>query len=166
MISSPPLSQRKLLSDFGISDFNFLTLIMMKKNKEISLFTEEEEIYLGKLIIDSKNRLISDFYDKALPLIQLCEDRKNRIRYNKVTDEDIENGFTPENFPYLTTLSKKYYPEKYWRELQKMRRNNNFVAINNLIKREVKMIKSNYDKNNLLKNTMDWTYPKFWYRQK
>ena len=93
---------------------------MMKKNKEISLFTEEEEIYLGKLIIDSKNRLISDFYDKALPLIQLCEDRKNRIRYNKVTDEDIENGFTPENFPYLTTLSKKYYPEKYWKELQKL----------------------------------------------
>jgi hypothetical protein len=102
----------------------------------------------------------------GLSQIQLCEDRKNRIRYNKVTDEDIENGFTPENFPYLTTLSKKYYPEKYWRELQKMIRNNNFVAINNLIKREVKMIKSNYDKNNLLKNTMDWTYPKFWYRQK
>jgi len=53
-------------------------------------------------------------------LIQLCEDRKNRIRYNKVTDEDIENGFTPKNFPYLTTLSKKYYPEKYWKELQKL----------------------------------------------
>ena len=102
----------------------------------------------------------------GLSQIQLCEDRKNRIRYNKVTDEDIENGFTPKNFPYLTALSKKYYPEKYWRELQKMIRNNNFVAINNLIKREVKMIKSNYDKNNLLKNTMDWTYTKFWYRQK
>lgn len=43
----------------------------------------------------------------GLSQIQLCEDRKNRIRYNKVTDEDIENGFTPENFPYLTTLSKK-----------------------------------------------------------
>jgi hypothetical protein len=120
LISSPPLSQRKLLSDFGISGFNFLILIMTKKNKEISLFTEEEKIYLGKLIIDSKDRLISDFYDKAFPLSQLREDRKNRIRYNKVTDEDIENGFTPENFPYLTTLSEKYYPEKYWKELQKL----------------------------------------------
>jgi hypothetical protein len=36
-----------------------------------------------------------------------------------------------------------------------MIRNNNFVAINNLIKREVKMIKSNYDKNNLIKNAMN-----------
>ena len=35
-----------------------------------------------------------------------------------------------------------------------MIRNNNFVAINNLIKREVEMIKSNYDKNNLIKNAM------------
>ena len=36
-----------------------------------------------------------------------------------------------------------------------MIRNNNFVAINNLIKREVKMIKPNYDKNNLIKNAMN-----------
>lgn len=36
-----------------------------------------------------------------------------------------------------------------------MIRNNNFVAINNLIKREVEMIKSNYDKNNLIKNAMN-----------
>jgi hypothetical protein len=76
-------------------------------SKKISIYTEAEEKFLNQLIIDSKDGLITDLYDKALPLMKVCEDRKNRIRENRITEEDRKNGFTSENFSYL--MNSKYY---------------------------------------------------------
>ena len=76
-------------------------------SKKISIYTEAEEKFLNQLIIDYKDGLVTDLYDKAFPLMKVCEDRKSRIRENRITEEDRKNGFTPENFSYL--MSSKYY---------------------------------------------------------
>jgi hypothetical protein len=90
-----------------------------------SLYTDQEKEIINKLIEDFDNEIIDlDEFDKLTRVyIRLCEDRKNHIRYNNITKEDKKNGFIPEDFPYLTVFSKKYYPEKYWLELQNLNPN-------------------------------------------
>lgn len=95
------------------------------KNK--ILYTNEEHEYLKKLIIDSDNGInISEKRSKeAYSLMKKHEDRKNRIRYNKITPLDKKRGFTPENFPYLTVLSQEYYPKREWDKLQDLNKKKN-----------------------------------------
>jgi hypothetical protein len=91
-------------------------------NEKISLYTAKEEKELEKLMnqFDEKEIDYDHFHIETNKYILLCEGRKNRIRYNNITEDDIKNGFTPENFPYLTVFSKEYYPEKYFKKLQKL----------------------------------------------
>jgi DNA phosphorothioation-dependent restriction protein DptG len=91
-----------------------------KSSQNRSLYTTEEDKHLRQFLVDKKKKFTSSNYDKIQKLMKLCEDRKNRIRYNKVIEEDKKSGFTPKNFPYLTQFSEKYYPKKYWLELQEL----------------------------------------------
>jgi hypothetical protein len=72
-------------------------------NNKTSLYTPEEEKNLEKLIDQFDNNEITEdeFSIRTSYYFRLCEERKNRIRNNKITPLDKVRGFTPENFPYL-----------------------------------------------------------------
>ena len=85
--------------------------------REYKYFTMLESCY-------QKNLITHDILEKgSMFLIQKCEERKNRIRYNQITSLDEIRGFTPENFPYLTQFSKEYYPIDQWNKLQNLNKN-------------------------------------------
>ena len=90
-----------------------------------TLYTAREYKYFTMLeLCYQKNLINHDILEKgSMFLIQKCEERKSRIRYNQITSLDEIRGFTPENFPYLTIFSKKYYPEDKWNELQNLNKN-------------------------------------------
>ena len=81
-------------------------------NKKISLYTDKEHEGLKKLIdqFDKKEIDPDHFHIETNKYILLCEGRKNRIRFNNLTKDDIKNGFTPYNFPYL--MDSKFYSEE------------------------------------------------------
>ena len=90
------------------------------------LYTAREYKYFNMLeSCYQKNLITHDILERgSMFLIQKCEERKNRIRYNKITHLDKIRGFTPENFPYLTKFSKEYYPEHQWKKLQNLDKRN------------------------------------------
>lgn len=100
-----------------------LSMIKMVKK---TLYTAREYKYFNMLnSYYQKNLINHDVLERGgMFLIQKCEERKNRIRYNQITPLDEVRGFTPENFPYLTKFSKEYYPEDQWKKLQNLDKRN------------------------------------------
>lgn len=81
-------------------------------NNKISLYTEKEEKEIKKLMDQfDKKEITDDYYHiETSKYLILCEGRKNRIRFNNITEDDIKNGFTPYNFPYL--MDSEFYSEE------------------------------------------------------
>ncbi|MDA7705682.1 hypothetical protein N8772_04330 [Rickettsiales bacterium] len=93
-------------------------------NKKISLYTNKEEKELKELMNQFDNKIIdSDYFgQKSMEYFILCEGRKNRIRFNNLTEDDIKNGFTPCNFPYL--MDSAFYSEEECQRFWKVNKKN------------------------------------------
>jgi|DEB0MinimDraft_10_1074344.scaffolds.fasta_scaffold100823_1 hypothetical protein len=96
----------------------------MTNNKK-SLYTAKEEKELEKLMnqFDKKEINSDHFHIETDKYILLCEGRKNRIRFNNITEDDIKNGFTPYNFPYL--MDSEFYSEEDCQKFWEINKNNN-----------------------------------------
>lgn len=94
-------------------------------NKKKSLYTEKEEKELEKLMnqFDKKEIDADYFHIETNKYILLCEGRKNRIRFNNITEDDIKNGFTPYNFPYL--MDSEFYSEEERQKFWEINKRNN-----------------------------------------